>query len=92
LPKVAAVFDSAIVGYEKPDPRIFEHALGDLGANADDAIHVGDMPSADVAGAVAAGIRPVLVDPHDAHPNLQHPRVRSLSEVVPLVKTLNASA
>lgn len=92
LPEVAAVFDSAIVGYEKPDPRIFEHALGDLGANADDAIHVGDMPSADVAGAVAAGIRPVLVDPHDAHPNLQHPRVRSLSEVVPLVKTLNAPA
>jgi FMN phosphatase YigB (HAD superfamily) len=56
------------------------------------AIHVGDTPAADVAGAVAAGIRPVLIDPLDAHANLPHARAHSLSDVVELVKNLNASA
>jgi putative hydrolase of the HAD superfamily len=92
LPRVAAVFDSAILGYEKPDPRIFEHALAHLGVVPDVAIHVGDTPAADVAGAVAAGIRPVLIDPLDAHANLPHARAHSLSDVVELVKNLNASA
>jgi len=92
LPRVAAVFDSAIVGYEKPDPRIFEHALDHLGVGPDVAIHVGDTPAADVAGAVAAGIRPVLVDPLDAHPELPHARVPSLADVVQIVKDLNSSA
>lgn len=91
LPTVAAVFDSAIIGYEKPDPRIFEHALAHLGIEPTVTIHVGDTPAADVAGAMAAGIRPVLIDPYDAHPNLPHPRIRSFAEIVPLVTELNAS-
>ena len=91
LPRVAAVFDSAIVGFEKPDPRIFEHALTHLGVGPDVTIHVGDTPAADIVGAVAAGIRPVLVDPHDDHVGLPHARVRSLGDVVQLVKDANAS-
>jgi putative hydrolase of the HAD superfamily len=90
LPKVDAVFDSAIIGYEKPDPRIFEHALTHLAIEPDVAIHVGDTPAADVAGAVAAGIRPVLVDPLDAHSDMPHARVSSLAAVVPLVQDLNS--
>jgi len=91
LPRVVAVFDSAIVGYEKPDPRIFEHALTHLDVRPEVTIHVGDTPAADIAGAVAAGIRPVLVDPHDDHVGLPHARVRSLGDVVQLVKDANAS-
>lgn len=41
----------------KPDPEPFETALRDLGASADRAVHVGDSPSSDVAGAHAAGLR-----------------------------------
>jgi putative hydrolase of the HAD superfamily len=56
----AAIIDSGRVGIEKPDPRIFAHALAVLGAPADvDAVHVGDSWAADIAGALAAGWRAI---------------------------------
>lgn len=58
---VDAVVVSATAGVAKPDPAIFAQALSALGAGAAGAIHVGDDPEADVAGARAAGIEPVLV-------------------------------
>ncbi len=58
---VDAVVTSAELGVAKPDRRIFEHALGLAGARPGDAVHVGDDLEADVEGARAAGITPVLV-------------------------------
>lgn len=43
-------------GYLKPDPRIFEHALKLNGANAAEALMIGDSWAADISGAAAAGI------------------------------------
>lgn len=43
----------------KPDPRIFRTALGALGLAAEEAVHVGDDVTADVAGATAVGMRAV---------------------------------
>jgi len=64
---------SARVGYQKPHPAIFEHALDLLGVAPEDAIHVGDDPEADVLGARRAGIEPVLIDRHGRdHPPLGH--------------------
>ena len=60
-----AVVDSHVVGYAKPDPRIFEHALALSGSDASRTLHVGDMYYADIVGAEAAGIRAVLLDPFD---------------------------
>ena len=59
----AHVVDSQVVGYEKPDPRIFEHALALCGAEASRSLHVGDLYAADVVGARAAGVHAVLLDP-----------------------------
>lgn len=72
------VVDSGAVGIEKPDPAIFRIALERCGARPEDVVHVGDLFAIDVAGARAAGIHAVLVDPADAyadqnverHPNL----------------------
>jgi putative hydrolase of the HAD superfamily len=58
---VDAVVTSAELGVAKPDRRIFEHALGLIGAAPADAVHVGDDVLADVEGARAAGIAAVLV-------------------------------
>ncbi len=55
------VISSAAVGAAKPDPAIFAAALESAGARREDALHVGDSLDKDVAGARAAGIRPVLV-------------------------------
>lgn len=62
-----AIADSALVGFEKPDPRIFRHALAALGIAPDRAVHAGDMLCRDVRGAEAAGLFAVLVDEDSAH-------------------------
>jgi putative hydrolase of the HAD superfamily len=56
------VVTSAGAGARKPDPAIFAAALELAGIQADEALHVGDTADEDVAGAQAAGIRPLLID------------------------------
>ncbi len=57
-----AIVASARVGYVKPQREIFEHALQLTGVPPERAVHVGDNPDADVSGASAVGIRPILLD------------------------------
>jgi putative hydrolase of the HAD superfamily len=76
-----AVLDSAVEGVEKPDPRLFRLALARLGADADEALHVGDLYYVDVVGARAAGLRAVLLDDGDRYPAADCPRVASLREL-----------
>lgn len=45
----------------KPHPAPFRRALEVLGCDAADAVHVGDRPAKDVAGAAAAGMRCIRV-------------------------------
>ncbi len=75
------VIDSTVVGYEKPDVRIFEAALARAGAGirATDVVHVGDTLAADVAGARAAGITPIHFDPLRACRAPDHRHVSSLA-------------
>lgn len=54
----AAVIDSGRLGVEKPDRRIFDHALAVLGASQP-GIHIGDSWPADIAGALGAGWRAI---------------------------------
>ena len=78
------VIDSTVVGYAKPQPEIFALALAQLNVAAGDAVHVGDMASADVDGALAAGVRPLHLDPFGdcPYPADHHEHVRSLADVV----------
>jgi putative hydrolase of the HAD superfamily len=48
--------DSAIVGAQKPDPRIFTAALCALGARPEEAVFIGDSLPRDMAGAKALGM------------------------------------
>jgi putative hydrolase of the HAD superfamily len=57
------VIDSAVVGVEKPDPRIFHLALRAAGVSPAEAVYVGDLYSVDVLGARAAGLDGILLDP-----------------------------
>jgi putative hydrolase of the HAD superfamily len=45
------------VGHYKPAPQIFEAALGALGTEPEEALHVGDLRRTDVVGAAALGMR-----------------------------------
>lgn len=53
---------SEAAGVAKPDPRIFDFVLDQLGCTADEAIMVGDSWSADIVGANAAGIRAIWLN------------------------------
>jgi HAD superfamily hydrolase (TIGR01509 family) len=80
-PYLDLVIDSAIVGYEKPDARIFEHALRQSGARPERTLHVGDLYHADVTGARAAGIHALLLDPYDDWTGIDCDRAPDLSAV-----------
>jgi putative hydrolase of the HAD superfamily len=57
------IIDSAVVGVEKPDPRIFALGLRAAGVAAAEAVYVGDLYSVDILGARAAGLEGILLDP-----------------------------
>ncbi len=80
------VVTSGEVGVEKPNPEIFWAALERAGAEPGDAMHVGDQPASDVAGALRAGIAPVLLDRDGIHRGYERcPRIETLGELLPLV-------
>jgi putative hydrolase of the HAD superfamily len=79
---VDVVVSSVEVGFAKPHPGPFQAALAHLGLAPRDAIHVGDSVEEDVAGAVAAGVTPVLVDRDGSAAAPQDVRlIRSLSDL-----------
>ena len=51
-------------GVGKPGPRPFEEALRRAGVSPGEAVHVGDHPLDDIAGAKGAGLRAVWFNPH----------------------------
>jgi len=55
-PLFGAIVDSARVGCTKPDPRIFQRALAEVGVGPRDATFVGDSRPRDMLGARDAGI------------------------------------
>ena len=77
-----AVVDSHLVGFEKPDPRIFRPALDAAGCAPERALHVGDIYAADVLGARAAGVHPLLLDPYGDWEGVDCERSPDLWELV----------
>lgn len=78
------VVSSAVVGVAKPDPAPVRRGLELAGVEPGDALHVGDSPENDLAGAEAAGVRAVLVDRDGSQPP-GIPTVRSLADVASLI-------
>jgi putative hydrolase of the HAD superfamily len=84
--EVRVVVDSHVVGIAKPDPRIFEPALDHFPGIAHDRIaYVGDSVTMDVGGARAAGLHPVLLDPHGDHEGADFERITTLADLVAMV-------
>lgn len=73
------------LGAWKPDPRPFREAVGRLGVPAQAVVYVGDNYYADVLGARAVGLRPVLLDPEGLFPEADCPVVASLAELPELL-------
>ena len=68
---VDAIVDSRSHGRVKPHPTIFEAALELLGVRAADAVMVGDSLEEDIEGARALGLRAILIDREERHPEVE---------------------
>jgi putative hydrolase of the HAD superfamily len=83
------IVDSAQIGLQKPDPRIFLAAIETLGIEPARTVMVGDSLARDMAGARAAGMAHIWLVPDPARhgpPCCQEDRViRSLREVEELL-------
>jgi len=78
------VLDSAEEGVEKPDPRIFHAAVKRTGAKMEESLYIGDMYHIDVAGARAAGMEVVLLDPAGLHHDKPVRRIAGLAALLQL--------
>ncbi len=85
-PFVDMIYDSQIVGVEKPDPAIFKKALDELSICADEAIFFGDMFYTDILGANRAGIRAVHIDPFGFYSGWPGKRIKNVSFIPEIVK------
>ena len=79
------VISSANLGRIKPEASIFRAALERVGLEAREAVHVGDHYYADVLGARAAGLHPVLLDRAGRAQTPDCPVIRSLTELPDLL-------
>ena len=75
------VVDSHLVGIEKPDPAIFRVALGRLGTMPERTLFVGDIRSVDEAGARAAEMPFVLLDPYGDYAAGDAPHIPGMHEL-----------
>ena len=76
---------SSAHGRRKPCATIFAAALALGGAAPEDAVMVGDNLADDIEGAIASGLRAVLVDRGDRHPDYAGERIGGLAELPPLL-------
>jgi HAD superfamily hydrolase (TIGR01549 family) len=76
------ILDSAEVGFEKPDARIFLAATDRLGLPPAACAYVGDIYDIDIVGAQRAGLEAILIGLCPAPGDVR--RVRDLSELVEL--------
>ena len=86
-PLVDMIVDSAEMGVEKPDRRLFDAVLVQSGADRANTAHVGDLYSVDVVGARNAGLTGILVDQADLYADADCPRIRSIAELPALIRT-----
>lgn len=87
----SVIVDSRVVGFEKPDPRIFHWALERAAVTPDQAVYVGDFYSLDVVGARRVGLDAILLDPLGAWPILDCVKAKDLFEVRRLLSASSSS-
>lgn len=81
-----AIHISEEIGFKKPEVEIFHYAAARASAHPSECLMIGDNPDTDIAGAINAGIDPVLFDPHGVHSNLSTwPVIQRLSHLPELL-------
>jgi FMN phosphatase YigB (HAD superfamily) len=89
---IGEFFDFSLAAGEvnvfKPDPGVFVHGLQRVNLSAHEVIYVGDNYYADVVGARAAGLQPILYDPLGIFPHADCVTIKSFDELNSIVKVI----
>jgi putative hydrolase of the HAD superfamily len=80
-PLLDSVTYSQEVGAEKPDSRVFEHALGRSGSQPHESVHIGNSWEADYLGATRAGIHAIWLNREGTPAPRPCRQIRSLAEL-----------
>jgi len=73
------------IGTWKPNPVIFESLIEHFNVLPEESIYVGDNYYADVVGARAAGLEPVLYDPRGLFPDADCTRITSFNQLIEIL-------
>lgn len=85
-PFFETVVCSEELGKNKPAPEIFYHSLYKAGAKNHHSVMIGDDPEVDIIGAINAGMKGILFDPHDAHRTPHSAvKIKELSELADIL-------
>lgn len=79
---------SSEAGAAKPDAKIFRTACSELQLQPSQVVYVGDRLQTDAEAAIAAGLHGIWLDRRDAASATSVPRIRTLTELVPLLTRL----
>jgi 2-haloalkanoic acid dehalogenase type II len=78
------IFDEVITSFEtgllKPDPKLFENILEKFNVNTNEVLMVGDSLKDDVLAAENCGIKGILLDRDNRHPDYKN-RITSLEKI-----------
>jgi HAD superfamily hydrolase (TIGR01549 family) len=88
LPYLEHMDFSGEIGFWKPNPRIFQHALHKLEVGSEEAVFVGDNPREDIGGAQGVGMRGIWMRSvefplGDARPDAT---IEALAELPPIIE------
>jgi len=89
LPLLDEVIISSEIGIEKPDERIFLHALDRIHVPAEECLYVGDNYYDDVLGSQKVGMDSLLINPFGKQGIEELPDIRKISNIDELLPNLN---
>ena len=81
------VFDSHLVGFSKPDVRLFHHALTELRLDPSTCVYVGDFFQVDVLGANGAGMAAIHLDPEELYGAWPGCHIASVNDLPALLRS-----
>ena len=79
------IFTAEKVGYKKPHPIIFEHALEKTKTLANNSLMIGDSLEADILGALNIGMQAIHFNSHNEPLHNHCPMVKNLDEICSLL-------
>lgn len=82
------IFTPQDTGGLKPDPKVFSVVMKEMDARLEETIMIGDDPERDVKPAENLGMKTILIDRKNKHPEYIKPKIKSFRELKTAIEGL----